>query len=169
MRPWFSPFRPMRVFMVEGTPWTEDMNLFPSSKLRVDIADDGAEMMNQEGLYHLFRRFGKIKEISIQSTLPAVKDSPKFALVEYVSVRSATAARNCLYRARVGAKGGLVRIGYQKTARSRWVMDWLFSHPKIGRWSVCKCGNGRRGLMGMVVSSYTHSGGCFGDDYGRSV
>ncbi|KAI5800243.1 RNA12 protein-domain-containing protein [Peziza echinospora] len=136
-RPWFSPFRPVRAFLVEGKPWTEDMQRFPSQRLKVEVTGvpDG---VGQENLYVLFRRFGKIAQITYPIA-PAPGTPPsagKVALVQYLSVRSATAARNCLHRATFvepGKEGstGMLKVGYERVVKAHMLRDWLVNHPKI--------------------------------------
>ena len=54
--------------------------------------------LSQESLYNLFRRFGKISEIVRQPG--EGKEVPRWAVVQFLSVRSASAARCCLHRAK---------------------------------------------------------------------
>lgn len=37
IKPWFSPFRRVRTFLVQGRPWVEDLHRFPSSRLKVEF------------------------------------------------------------------------------------------------------------------------------------
>ncbi|KAF8468311.1 RNA12 protein-domain-containing protein [Kalaharituber pfeilii] len=139
IRQWFSPLRPLRVYLVEGIPWTEDLYRFPSARLKVEFTS-GPDL-SPESLYHLFRRFGKIAEISRQPS--DSKELPRYAVVQFSSVRSATAARNCLHRARYleptvvaeqgtqAAKATVLRISYEKKIKVRWLGDWFFKHPRI--------------------------------------
>lgn len=144
----------MRAYLVEGIPWTEDLYRFPSARLKVEFIS-GPEL-SQESLYNLFRRFGKIQEIVRQPG--EGKEVPRWAIVQFLSVRSASAARCCLHRARyveptglgVGAGGEgkikdgsgegagkavvptVMRVQYERTAKAHWFRDWIFNHPKIG-------------------------------------
>jgi len=121
--------------------------------------------LSQESLYSLFRRFGKILEIVRQPG--EGKEVPRWAVVQFKSVRSASAARCCIHRARfveppgvgIGAgetRGGgdgkasvtggetgkdlaptVLRVQYQRVVKARWLRDWIFGHPRIGRIALC--------------------------------
>ncbi|BGP28115.1 mitochondrial escape protein 2 [Rhodotorula toruloides] len=131
-RPWFSLGRPCRAFLVRGRPWMEDMNRFPSREIRVEY--EGNEIP-QEELYQIFRPYGKIHDI-----VP----SPKSARIIYTSIRSASAARNCLHAAAVtstipappsppGSPPPLtvMRILYAEKQRTNYIWDFMSSHPRI--------------------------------------
>ncbi|BGO96195.1 hypothetical protein NBRC10512_003414 [Rhodotorula toruloides] len=131
-RPWFSLGRPCRAFLVRGRPWMEDMNRFPSREIRVEY--EGNEIP-QEELYQIFRPYGKIHDI-----IP----SPKSARIIYTSIRSASAARNCLHAAAVtstipappsppGTPPPLtvMRILYAEKQRTNYIWDFMSSHPRI--------------------------------------
>ncbi|EGU11742.2 Dynactin [Rhodotorula toruloides ATCC 204091] len=131
-RPWFSLGRPCRAFLVRGRPWMEDMNRFPSREIRVEY--EGNEIP-QEELYQIFRPYGKIHDI-----IP----SPKSARIIYTSIRSASAARNCLHAAAVtstipappsppGSPPPLtvMRILYAEKQRTNYIWDFMSSHPRI--------------------------------------
>ncbi|KAL7273090.1 mitochondrial escape protein 2 [Rhizina undulata] len=137
LKPWFSPFQRVKSHLVRGKPWLEDLYRFPSAKLRVEFVDESGKGLSQETLYALFRRYGKISNIIPQS--PASKDLPKFAIIQFVRMRAATAARNCLHgytvpemEAVMGKEGGVtLRVLYERIMKAHHIRDWLFSHPKI--------------------------------------
>ncbi|KAA8893885.1 RNA12 protein-domain-containing protein [Sphaerosporella brunnea] len=134
IRPWFAPFTNVRSFMVRGKPWLEDLYRFPSPKLRVEFVD-GPEL-SQEALYALFRRYGKIADITLPP--PGAKES-KGAIIQFLRMRSATSARNCLHGFTVpemssiaGKEGGVtLRIFYESTIRAHYIRDWIVNHPRI--------------------------------------
>lgn len=136
IRPWYSPLRRVKAFAVHGKPWVEDLRMFPSTRLRVEFTG-GDGVLSQEQLYVLFRRYGVIADIILQS--PASKDLPHYAIVHFSSIRSATAARNCLHGfTATGLQGGAgkeiavtLRILYERAMKAHWVRDWIFSHPRI--------------------------------------
>lgn len=136
IRPWYSPFRRVKAFAVHGKPWVEDLRMFPSTRLRIEFTG-GDGVLSQEQLYVLFRRYGVIADIIPQS--PVSKDLPRYAVVQFSSIRSATAARNCLHGFTAsglqGNAGGEVavtmRILYERTTKAHWIRDWIFSHPRI--------------------------------------
>ncbi|KAI5849576.1 RNA12 protein-domain-containing protein [Morchella snyderi] len=138
IKPWYSPLARIRAYAVQGRPWLEDLRIFPTTRLKVEFTGGGDAALSQEQLYTLFRRYGKIVDIHPQP--PASKDLPHYAMVQYATVRSATAARNCLHGLVVaeGAQtatgkqmGVTLRILYERTLKAHWIRDWLFSHPRI--------------------------------------
>lgn len=109
--------------------------MYPSTRLRVEFP--GADTpLSQETLFALFRRYGKISEITPQPA--ASKELPRYAYVQYAKLRSATAARSCLHgfsAAEEEKAGGTttttMRILYERTMKVHWIRDWVFSHPRI--------------------------------------
>lgn len=136
IKPWYSPFKRVKAFGVRGKPWLEDLRIFPSPRLKVEFTG-GDGVLSQEQLYVLFRRYGKISDITPQP--PASKDLPHYAIIQYSSIRSATAARNCLHgftapglQAIAGKEIPVtMRILYERTMKVHWIRDWVFSHPRI--------------------------------------
>ncbi|KAH0538375.1 hypothetical protein FGG08_005024 [Glutinoglossum americanum] len=139
IKPWFSPFRPVRTFLVRGRPWLEDLYRFPTSRLKVEFIPrapvDAAAEVPQEALYALFRRYGKLGDI-----VPQPADSkilPKFAYLNFLSVGNAIMAKNCMHGFRVleadgGTKAGIeLRLAYERINKTHWIRDWLFNHPRI--------------------------------------
>lgn len=136
IKPWYSPLRRVKAFAVYGEPWIEDLHIFPSTRLRIEFTGgDGA--LGLEQLYVLFRRYGVIADITPQPA--ASKDLPHYAIVHFSSIRSATAARNCLHGfTALGLQGGSgkeiavkLRIMYERAMKAHWVRDWIFGHPRI--------------------------------------
>jgi hypothetical protein len=121
--------------MVRGKPWLEDLYRFPSTRLKVEFLE-GKEL-GQEALYALFRRYGKIADITVSP--PGSKDLSKNAIIQFLRIRSATSARNCLHGFMVpeiesiaGREGGVtMRILYERTRKTHWIRDWTMSHPRI--------------------------------------
>ena len=142
IRPWFSPLYPVRVFLVEGIPWIEDLDQFPSSRLKVEFL--AGPQLSPENLYNLFRRFGKIKYIARQAS--ESKEVPKWAIVQFSRVRYASASRSCLHRAHFvepNRKEGrettgtdkvttLLRVSYESTPKVHLIRNWILNHPRIG-------------------------------------
>ena len=139
IKPWFNPWRRVRMFLVQGRPWIEDLYRFPSSRLKVEFlpTSPGGEAaeLSQETLYSLFRRYGKLTDIFVQ---PAdSKVSPKFAFVNFRSGRHAIMAKNCMHgftlpAAAGGGKAGTVlRLGYEQKIKAHWIRDWLVNHPRF--------------------------------------
>ncbi|KAK9390130.1 RNA12 protein-domain-containing protein [Lipomyces mesembrius] len=125
VRPWFNPFRPIKSFIIKGVPWIEDLHRFPSSRLRVEF--EGPDV-DQETLYYYFRRYGLIRDITPLS--PASKDLPRYATIQFVSVRGAAIARTCLHGI-ISKQGTKMHIHYEPTLQKHIFRDWLFNHPRI--------------------------------------
>jgi RNA recognition motif-containing protein len=109
IKPWFSPFRRIRTNLVVGKPWLEDLYRFPSCRVKVEFVPTSpggtAAELSQETLYSLFRRYGKIAEISSQASDSKVL--PKFAYLDFARMRHAIMARNCMHGLRIlEAEGG---------------------------------------------------------------
>lgn len=140
VRPWFSPLHPVRAFLVEGVPWIEDLDQFPSSRLKVEFV--AGPQLSQESLYNLFRRFGKIKYIIRQSG--ESKEVPKWAIVQFSRVRNATASRSCLHRAHfvepnrkeTTGTDTLLRMSYESPPKVHYIRNWILNHPKIGAYQI---------------------------------
>ncbi|KAG0637377.1 RNA12 protein-domain-containing protein [Tuber brumale] len=136
LKPWFSPFKRVRAYIVRGKPWLEDLYRFPSTRLKVEFIG-GEGSLSQEAIYALFRRYGRIIDILPQP--PGSKELPKFTIVQYLRTRGATAARNCLHGYTVpetevvlGKEPGVtLRILYERTIKTHWIKDWLVNHPRI--------------------------------------
>ncbi|KAG0135114.1 RNA12 protein-domain-containing protein [Tuber indicum] len=136
LKPWFSPFKRVRAFIVRGKPWLEDLYRFPSTRLKVEFIG-GEGSLSQEAIYALFRRYGRIIDILPQPQ--GSKELPKFTIVQYLRTRGATAARNCLHgytvpgtEAVLGKEPGVtLRILYERAIKTNWIKDWLFNHPRI--------------------------------------
>ncbi|KAG0238641.1 mitochondrial escape protein 2 [Mortierella sp. GBA43] len=119
---WFN-LRKVRAFLVKGVPFLEDMaSRYPASRIRVDYTGDPSV----EGLYALFRKYGKIMDITI---LPPVKDTPRQAIIQYSFMRASTSAKNCLHGAKVD--GVKVNVTYEKTLQGNMIWSWLSNHPRI--------------------------------------
>lgn len=139
IKPWFNPIRRVRAFLVQGKPWVEDLNRFPSSRLKVLFvpATPGqtAAEIPQEPLYSLFRRYGKIIDITTQ--LADSKEVPRYAYLNFLKVRHAIMAKNCMHGYTVlpadggGCAGTILKLEYEKRKKAHWIKDWLVGHPRI--------------------------------------
>ncbi|KAH8906821.1 hypothetical protein BR93DRAFT_945112 [Coniochaeta sp. PMI_546] len=139
VKPWFNPFRGVRAGLVRGVPWLEDLYRFPKTRVKVEFVSptagaDGVEL-SQETLYSLFRRYGKIAEITSQP--PDSKILPKFAYVDFVLLRDSIMARNCLHGFTVleelggGKNGTKLRLSYEQRVKPHHIWDWITNHPRI--------------------------------------
>lgn len=139
IKPWFSPFRRIRSNLVVGKPWLEDLHRFPSCRIKVEFVPPvpGAEAaeLSQETLYSIFRKYGKLAEISSQASDSKVL--PKFAYLDFARMRHAIMARNCLHGLRVseeaggGKTGTVLRLSFEPRMKSHWIRDWLTSRKSI--------------------------------------
>ncbi|KAG0209724.1 mitochondrial escape protein 2 [Mortierella sp. GBA30] len=121
---WFN-FQKVRAFLVKGSPFLEDMaSRYPNSRIRIEYTggDPGVE-----GLYSLFRKYGKIMDIVM---LPPVKDIPyRQAIIQYSVMRASTSAKSCLHGAEVN--GVKLSVTYERTLKGNAIWDWLTNHPRI--------------------------------------
>lgn len=119
---WFN-FQKVRAFLVKGQPFLEDMaSRYPNKKVRIEYSGD----LGVEGLYTLFRKYGKIVDIF---QVPPVKDMPKQAIVQYSFMRAATSAKNCLHGAEVN--GIQISVTYERTLKGNVIWTWLSNHPRL--------------------------------------
>lgn len=93
-----------------------------------------AAELSQETLYSLFRRYGKIGEITSQSS--ESKILPKFAFVDFAKLRHAIMAKNCMHGFTVtgsagGEAGTVIRLSFEKTRKANWIWEWLVNHPRV--------------------------------------
>jgi hypothetical protein len=139
VKPWFNPFRGVRAGLVQGVPWLEDLYRFPKTRVRVEFvpptAGNDAIELSQETLYSLFRRYGKIAEITSQP--PDSKILPKYAYVDFVLLRDSIMARNCMHGFTVleelggGKNGTKLRLSYENRVKPHHIWDWVTNHPRI--------------------------------------
>ncbi|KAL8735726.1 MAG: hypothetical protein Q9181_002709 [Wetmoreana brouardii] len=138
-KPWFNPFRAISTHLVRGRPWLEDLQRFPSKRLKVEFLphNPGAEAaeLPEETLYMLFRAYGKLGDITPQPT--GSKDLPRYATLNYGNVRDAIMAKNCMHgftlpESEGGGKNGTVlKLVYEQRAKAHLLRDWIVNHPRI--------------------------------------
>jgi hypothetical protein len=139
IKPWFNPFWRVRAAVVHGRPWVEDLHRFPASRLKVEFVptSPGQELpeLSQEDLYMFFRKYGKLADIVPQPAESKVV--PRYAYLNFMKVRHAIMAKNCMHGYIVPGREGkvnagtLLKIGYERKAKSHWIRDWLVNHPRI--------------------------------------
>ena len=139
IKPWWNPFQRMRANLVKGKPWVEDLYRVPSPRIKVEFLptapDATATDLSQEQLYEYFRPYGKLGDIISQP--PDSKILPKYAYLDFMGLRRAAMAKNCLHGLVIpeshggGKTGTLLRITYERKAKSNWIKDWIFNHPRI--------------------------------------
>ncbi|KAF1353340.1 RNA12 protein-domain-containing protein [Delphinella strobiligena] len=138
-KPIWSPLQGVQANLVRGKPWVEDLYRLPSQRLRVEFlpTSPGGEVaeLSQEQLYSFFRPYGKLADIITQPSDSKVL--PKYAQLDFASIRKATTAKNCLHGYTVteseggGKLGTVFRISYEKKQKGRFFWDWLTGHPRI--------------------------------------
>ncbi|EAA33940.2 mitochondrial escape protein 2 [Neurospora crassa OR74A] len=137
IKPWFNPFGRVKAGLVEGVPWLEDLYRLPRSRIRVEFVaakDDASPAeLSQETLYSIFRKFGKITEITSQPTDSKVL--PRFAYIDFVLVRDAIMARNCMHgfvlREQGSKNATKLRLSYEQRVKAHHIWAWFTSHPRI--------------------------------------
>jgi len=76
----------------------------------------------------MFRRYGRIQDIIPAS--PSSKELPRYAIITFLYMRSATAAKNCAHQIVEGATK--IHISYESVHKLPWfVWDWIMNHPRI--------------------------------------
>ncbi|KAK4180726.1 RNA12 protein-domain-containing protein [Triangularia setosa] len=137
IKPWFSPFRGISTGLVLGRPWLEDLYRLPKSRLRVEFVSakdsEQPDELSQESLYSVFRRYGWIADITSQP--PDSKILPKYAYVDFVLVKDAIMARNCLHGFVLQEEGSKtatkLRLSYEQRVKPHNIWKWISSHPRI--------------------------------------
>ncbi|KAJ4388472.1 mitochondrial escape protein 2, partial [Neurospora sp. IMI 360204] len=137
VKPWFNPFASVKTGLVEGVPWLEDLYRLPRSRIRVEFVaakdDESPAELSQETLYSIFRKYGKISEITSQPTDSKVL--PRFAYVDFVLVRDAIMARNCMHgfvlREQGSKNATKLRLSYEQRVKAHHIWAWFTSHPRI--------------------------------------
>ncbi|KAE8451488.1 hypothetical protein EG329_003561 [Mollisiaceae sp. DMI_Dod_QoI] len=139
VKPWFNPFRGIKTKLVVGKPWLEDLHRFPSCRIKVEFIPTSpggqAAELSQESLYSLFRKYGKLAEITSQPS--DSKILPKFAYLDFARIQHAIMARNCMHGIKIleaeggGAAGTELRLSYEAKMKTHWIWDWMLNHPRI--------------------------------------
>jgi len=132
-----------RVWMVRGRQWTEDLNRFPSSRLRVEF--DGPDV-SQEMLYRLFRPYGRLTEIVPPTPVPA--GALRFAMLSFSRISTTVTANNCMHGflspiktadydlaqnqpAATNIPTSRLRLYYERPLKAHYVRTWMSDHPRI--------------------------------------
>ncbi|KAJ4422859.1 mitochondrial escape protein 2 [Gnomoniopsis sp. IMI 355080] len=139
IKPWFNPFRGIKVGLVNGVPWLEDMARYPQSRLRVEFIpkEPGSEAveLSQESLFALFRKYGRIADIMTQPSDSKVL--PKYAMLDFAFTRDSIMARNCMHGLVIseemggGKAGTKLRLSYEQKVKAHHIWDWISNHPRI--------------------------------------
>ncbi|KAJ4488366.1 exonuclease [Lentinula aciculospora] len=121
--------RTPNVWLVKGTPWTEDI-MGRSASVILKVSFEGPDV-SEETLYRLFRPYGRIEELTHPTPVPA--GTQRFSTIHFNSLKSATVARNVIYGLEVPTSGGptRLRISYTSPIEAHIIQDWITNHPKI--------------------------------------
>ncbi|CAI5755586.1 unnamed protein product [Candida verbasci] len=109
-----------KVFSVKGVPWIEDLRRFPSPKISVKF--EGSALTEEE-LYVLFRRYGLINDIKIES--------PTEAVIWFRSLRSAIAAKHCITGIELNNGKTVLHIQFIRIKRTNYLTDFVMNHTRI--------------------------------------
>ncbi|PVH23529.1 hypothetical protein CXQ85_003819 [Candidozyma haemuli] len=109
-------------FQVKGTPWIEDLSRFPSPKLKVKFQGD---VLNEEELYLLFRRYGQIKDIH-----PANSSTP-YATVVFKYTDSCIRAKNCVTGIPYDDGKSTLHLQYIPVERVNYLANMINNHQRI--------------------------------------
>ena len=58
-------------------------------------------------------------------------------MLDYTRIRYAVVAKNCMHGFKIlpeaggGQSGTILKISFEQKAKTHWIRDWLFSHPRI--------------------------------------
>jgi hypothetical protein len=114
---WFN-LQKVRAYLVKGTPFLEDMtSRFPNKRLRVELSQE----MTMEAIYPIFRKYGKIVEIDMESG--------KNAIVQFAKIRASTSARCCLHEAEIN--GTKFIVNYERSIKGNVIFAWLNEHAVV--------------------------------------
>lgn len=111
-----------RAFIVNGIPWIEDLNRFPSTRLKVFFED---KKLSEEELYVLFRRYGPIVDIVPYSS------ATNYATIIFKHIRCAITAKNCVTGIRLGKERSTLHIKYLPLKRVNYIKDFVVNHQRI--------------------------------------
>lgn len=107
-------------FPVKGSPWIEDLRRLPTKTIKVIFQ---GPPLTEEEIYSLFRRYGKIIDISPPST------SQKDALVRYRSFRGAICAKNCV--SGIEIRNTVLHIQYENIEQGHLIKNFFVNHTRI--------------------------------------
>ncbi len=112
------------VFLLEGTPFLEDMlHLTPTPKVRITPASFKAILpVTEEELYTELRVYGTLKKMEMDPKM-------EFAVFTYRSEASAISARICLHMKEIAPKQ-FIRVSYESYSRFAWISKML-SNPRV--------------------------------------
>ncbi|CAI2171431.1 19627_t:CDS:10 [Funneliformis geosporum] len=120
--PWFN-VRPTKAYL--GEPFIEDLAYrYPASRLRVEFQGNDVSI---ETLYKYLRPYGLIRDITLLP--PSSKDLPRYVMVLYSKMRSATSAKNCVHGLFV--KDTRLNIIYDMPLKTNQIYNWMAAHPRI--------------------------------------
>ncbi|KAI0048209.1 exonuclease [Auriscalpium vulgare] len=114
------------IWLVQGSPWREDMNRFATPILRV--AFDGPDP-HEEALYSAFRPYGRILDLTPPAPVPGAPY--RAATLTYANLRAAIVARNVAHGRAIDSASTTVRTAFMPPIQAHVARDWVTSHPRI--------------------------------------
>lgn len=111
--------RSTQAYTVKGVPWIEDLKRFPSQK--IGITYEGNPLTEEE-LYVLFRRYGLIDDIKVESTQ---------SFVLFDTVRAAICAKHCITGMQLNGGKTTIHIQYVPVKKTNFIIEMISSHTKI--------------------------------------
>ena len=122
------------ILWYEGSHGLRIYTDLPSSRLKVEFLptspESSAAELTQESLYTLFRRYGKITEITPQPFDSKVV--PRYGIVDYERMRFASMAKNCMHGFVVGQgegggkSGTILKMSYEPKFRAgKSIWEWF--------------------------------------------
>ncbi|GBC02867.1 hypothetical protein RclHR1_04870010 [Rhizophagus clarus] len=123
---WFN----VNAHLVKGEPFIEDLiDRYPVSRLRIEF--QGPDVLT-ETLYKHLEPYGLIRDINL---FPASSNYiSRYALVQYVKIRPAICAKNCLHGMTVN--GTRLNIQYDSPIRMYRIYKWIINHPTLSTISI---------------------------------
>lgn len=124
------PGRTLGVHIVRGKPWIEDLDQWPSNRLRVKVS---GKIVDEQVVWEALRLYGRIRKI--ETITPGTEYRVIFA-----RLRSAAAAQNCAHQLHLAPRSEntdkgtpipTIWIKYEQRSRpSEWV-QWASAHPRV--------------------------------------
>ncbi|KAI8869866.1 hypothetical protein GQ42DRAFT_123144 [Ramicandelaber brevisporus] len=122
---WFNLQR-VRAFQVRGTPFLEDIGrITPSRRLKITM---NGPALHVEDLYEEMRQFGRIVDIEVKPG-NAKESTVPYAIVQFMRLRSAASARNCMHGESVLSTR--LDVTYEKMDRTNPLVKWISEHPRF--------------------------------------
>jgi hypothetical protein len=107
-----------QMFIVQGTPFVEDMRDWQPSRV-VQVESDGK--LSLEEVFSELRQFGQLKSLT---------GSKQEFLARFADIRAAIAARSCIH-GKKRANGVTLNISYQRALRAADLLKTIYSNTRV--------------------------------------